>query len=74
VLLRECEILDVAASKLLLKLSFDEALFLDALHRNVKAMEVTLEFSRAGLPHPLLGSEKFWVVGIDYASSLLKLN
>jgi hypothetical protein len=54
VLLREGEVLDVAAGKLLLKLGFDQPLLLDAFHRDVKSVVVALELSRTGLPHALL--------------------
>jgi hypothetical protein len=73
-LLRECEELIVAAGKLLLKLSFNKTFFLDTFHRDIKSMVVTLEFSWARLPHPLLLSKEFRVVGVYYTSSLLQID
>lgn len=75
VLLGEREVLDVAAGKLLLKLSFDEALLLNTFHRDVEAVVVTLKFSRASLPHALLlRADELRVIWVDHASSLLQLH
>ena len=75
VLLGEREVLDVAAGKLLLKLSFDEALLLYTFHGDVKPVVVALKLSRASLPHALLlRADKLWVIWVDHASSLLQLH